>query len=243
MRFIAVALALAALHAAPVQAADTVVSTVARPTTIDSYGGRAVWSAWDPSARAYRLTEYADGAVRQVPVPAGAVPFDVDLGPAASGAWPAPAVRPTNAGPPCGARAPRSPVPTRRARDAPGGSCTGDRWRAATPRGACRGAARRARSSTRRARPSSATPVHWALSVGGKEPSVSEIRRFDLTTGSDSRATMRVEGGGNTRWATEGFAQEGAGRSWYVRAAATDRYEVHVATGLSYEPAPPPRIG
>jgi hypothetical protein len=328
VRIIAVTLGLATLFASPAQAADTVVSTVARPTTIDAYGDRAVWSAWDPSARAYRLTEYADGAARQVPVRASAVPFDVDLGPAAGGGTLAVYSRCT-----------RPPADTwvlngrrgcdlyaydftrgRERRLAGANSAADERWptvwgsriaftRTYTPRQGRtrrflywrplegRGASRRLdrgptaedaipeyldlrgrrvafvwsyeygselrldttsgheRRLVRLPGSGAASTeldaqgptvvgdaVHWALAVGGEEPSFSEIRRFDLTTGSESRTTTRIEGGGNTRWATEGFAQAGAGTSWYVRAAATDRYEVHVATGLSYEPAPPPRI-
>jgi hypothetical protein len=71
--------------AAPAPAADTIVTTVAKPTTIDAFGGRAVWSTWDPAQRVYRLTEYSGGAVRTLPVAANAVPFDVDLGPGAGG--------------------------------------------------------------------------------------------------------------------------------------------------------------
>jgi hypothetical protein len=76
-------LTLLTLAAAPAQAAadDSLVATVARPTTIDAAGGRAVWSAWDPAARAYRLTEFADGATRTLPVRPSRVPFDVDLSP------------------------------------------------------------------------------------------------------------------------------------------------------------------
>jgi hypothetical protein len=77
------ALALLTLAAAPAQAAadDSLVATVARPTTIDAAGGRAVWSAWDPAARVYRLTEFANGTTRTAPVRPSRVPFDVDLAP------------------------------------------------------------------------------------------------------------------------------------------------------------------
>jgi hypothetical protein len=78
------ALTLLTLAAPPPQAAaadDSLVATVARPTTIDAAGGRAVWSAWDPAARVYRLTEFANGATRAVPVRPSRVPFDVDLAP------------------------------------------------------------------------------------------------------------------------------------------------------------------
>jgi len=61
-------LAFLLLAAAPARA-DTLVATVARPTTVDAAAGRAVWSAWDGSA--YRLTEYADGQVQTDPRLAG----------------------------------------------------------------------------------------------------------------------------------------------------------------------------
>jgi hypothetical protein len=73
-------LALAALPA-PAAAADSLVATVERQTTVDAAGGRAVWSAWDPVAGGYRLTEHAGGATRTLPVAPSAAPFDVDLAP------------------------------------------------------------------------------------------------------------------------------------------------------------------
>jgi len=65
--------------------------------------------------------------------------------------------------------------------------------------------------------------VHWALMTVGER---TEIRR-----GAASRATTAITG------ATTGFAQDG-GAAWYVL-AAPGGYEVRVATGLNYEPAPP----
>jgi hypothetical protein len=80
--------------------------------------------------------------------------------------------------------------------------------------------------------------VYWALSVGGDAPVFSEIRRVAIATRRQQRATTRIEADPSRPRATEGFAQDGS-RSWYVRAAAANAYEIHLATGLRYEPAPP----
>jgi hypothetical protein len=69
-----------ATAAAPANAADSVVATVAKQTPIDAFGGRAVWSTWDPAAAAYRLTVYNGGRVRNLPVAPSASPFQADLG-------------------------------------------------------------------------------------------------------------------------------------------------------------------
>lgn len=82
---IAALVALSLAGAAPAHAADATIATVAKPTTIDAYGGRAVWSTWDPAAGAYRLTESSGGAVRTVPIAPNPVPFPVDLGPGPHG--------------------------------------------------------------------------------------------------------------------------------------------------------------
>jgi hypothetical protein len=47
---------------------------------IDAYGGRVVWSDYDPAIDAWRLMEHARGVTRAVPVAPRATPFDVDLG-------------------------------------------------------------------------------------------------------------------------------------------------------------------
>jgi hypothetical protein len=70
--------------------------------------------------------------------------------------------------------------------------------------------------------------VYWALA---SDPGPSELRRHALSSGRDTRATALVDG------VTRGFAQDG-GSAWYVR-SAPGGYEVRVATGLTYEPAPP----
>ena len=80
--------------------------------------------------------------------------------------------------------------------------------------------------------------VHWMLSVGGSDPVYSEFRWSALSGDRQRRATTRVDADPARKRATEGFAQDG-GVSYYVRAAAADRFEIHRVTGLQYEPAPP----
>ena len=80
--------------------------------------------------------------------------------------------------------------------------------------------------------------VDWMLSVGGDDPAFSEIRRVAVPTRRQQRANTRIDGDPSLPRATEGFAQDG-GRSWYVRAAAANAYEIHLVTGLRYQPAPP----
>jgi hypothetical protein len=67
--------------AAPAQAADEVVATVTKPTTISAARGHAVWSAWDPAINGYRLMHYRrNGDVMRIRIPANPVPFDIDIG-------------------------------------------------------------------------------------------------------------------------------------------------------------------
>ena len=79
--------------------------------------------------------------------------------------------------------------------------------------------------------------VFWMLAVTGSEPVFSEFRWVALG-GRQQRATTRVTAGPSLQRATEGFAQDGAA-SYYVRAVAADRFEIHRVTGLAWEPAPP----
>jgi hypothetical protein len=74
--------------------------------------------------------------------------------------------------------------------------------------------------------------VYWALSSTGSTPEFGEIRRVDIADRRQERATPRIDA------PSEGFAQDG-GVSWYVRAAGPGAYEIHRATGLEYQPAPP----
>lgn len=66
-------------------AADEMVGTVSRPTPVSAHAGRIVWSAFDASQQAYYLTQRTGGITSRVPVRPRSVPFDVDLGPDASG--------------------------------------------------------------------------------------------------------------------------------------------------------------
>lgn len=70
---------------APARAADEQVAVVARPTPVDAFGGRVVWSAWDAAGQEFRLVEHIGGVTRALPVAASATPFDVDLGPGRRG--------------------------------------------------------------------------------------------------------------------------------------------------------------
>jgi hypothetical protein len=49
-------------------------------TPLAANHGTVAWSAYDPGTREFRLTVYRRGAMRQVPVPPRAVPFDADVG-------------------------------------------------------------------------------------------------------------------------------------------------------------------
>jgi hypothetical protein len=75
--------ALALAMCAPANAADTRVAELQRPSTIRSYAGIQVFSAFDGST--YRLTILRDGATEQLPVAPSQAPFDVDIGPDRNG--------------------------------------------------------------------------------------------------------------------------------------------------------------
>jgi hypothetical protein len=68
--------------AAPVGAT---LADVVEPTKIAAYGGRVVWSTYDPATKRYTLTQHAEGTTSAVPVATREVPFDVDLGPGPDG--------------------------------------------------------------------------------------------------------------------------------------------------------------
>ena len=68
----------------PAARADQTIATVARPTPISAYGGRVVWSSYQPG-RGFVLTTLVNGMVSEVPVAPRPVPFDADLGPAPNG--------------------------------------------------------------------------------------------------------------------------------------------------------------
>jgi hypothetical protein len=82
-RLIGLTLALTALGAAPAHAADE--ARLDRSSPIAAYGGRLAWSAYDAATKQYALVTRSGGVTTPVPVPERGVPFDVDLGPSASG--------------------------------------------------------------------------------------------------------------------------------------------------------------
>jgi hypothetical protein len=63
------------------------LETIARPTSVASYGGWAAWSRYDAPRRAYQLVvRNMKGSVAAMAVPESPQPFEVSLGPLASGA-------------------------------------------------------------------------------------------------------------------------------------------------------------
>jgi hypothetical protein len=319
---IAALAALAFATATPARAADTTVTTVGKPTTIDAWAGRAVWSTWDPAVSAFRLTVYHDGRTRLLPVAPSPSPFQADLGPGPNGGTVAiysrcrEPVTFTNAGKRgCdlflyrfatgresklaavnskfdeewptvwghrlafvridpGTTAARHRMYWRAARrthrlhDGPKdigvgfpeeldmrGGRVAFRWQyewgadlsLSTVNGRNRllvrmpGSGAEVFDLTAQGPTVGRHTVHWALSVGQDTPTFSEIRRVELHTLNEQRATTRI----NTpedrvARATTGFAQD-RGTSWYVRVPRQDVFEIHRATGLKYEDAPPPR--
>jgi hypothetical protein len=323
-------LTLALAGAAPAQAADTTVATVVKPTKVDAYGGRAVWSAWDPAAGAYRLTERSAGAVRAVPVAPGKVPFDVDLGPGPHGgtiavytrcSHPTAFVVSLNGRKGCDLYAyrfstrkevaltranspgadeywptvwggrlaftrtyrPKGGLPRRFVywRSLNGGGAS-HRMRPARPRleydpaqeldmrgdrvafdavhenghslwvttigGGARRLVRTPGSGAETHHLGVQGPtlagglVHWGFTRTQEPPVFTELRTVDITTRRNRRATTRVDGDAALiQPATTGVAYDN-GAVWYVRTVADDAYEVHVATGLTYEPVAPPHL-
>jgi hypothetical protein len=84
-RVLALAVFPAILLVAPATAlgGDNVIASLPEPTTIDAYANRIVWSERSPEG--YRLVEYSEGEVHQLPIAPGLSPFDVDLGPSSEG--------------------------------------------------------------------------------------------------------------------------------------------------------------
>jgi hypothetical protein len=82
---VAVLVLVGLLVAAAPASADTTIETVARPTPLSAFGGRLVWSQFDPATGAYLLMTRANGVTSPVPVRPRSVPFDVDLGPSPAG--------------------------------------------------------------------------------------------------------------------------------------------------------------
>ena len=83
MRHVLAALVGALVFAAPVGAQD--VAKLDRSSPIAAYGGRLLWSAFDPATQTYGLVTRVGGVTSGVPVARRKVPFDADLGPGPSG--------------------------------------------------------------------------------------------------------------------------------------------------------------
>jgi hypothetical protein len=83
MKYVLAALLAALLLAAPAAAQDVV--KLDRSTPIAAYGGRLLWSAFDPATQTYGLVTSAGGPTSAVPVARRSVPFDADLGPGRGG--------------------------------------------------------------------------------------------------------------------------------------------------------------
>jgi hypothetical protein len=83
--------------------------------------------------------------------------------------------------------------------------------------------------------------VRWGYVVAGDRPAFMEIRRVATATRNEQRATTRVDALDDRSSPTTGFAFFD-GVAWYVRTRVADAFEVHRATALTYEPAPPPHL-
>lgn len=83
MKHVLAALLGSLVLAAPAAAQD--VATIDRATPIAAYGGRLLWSAFDPATQTYGLVTRVGGVTSAVPVARRSVPFDADLGPGPSG--------------------------------------------------------------------------------------------------------------------------------------------------------------
>ena len=80
-------LAAAAVAVLPAAAsADDAVAETSRPTPLASYGGWSAWSATDAGGRFVMRLRSPGGTVTDAPLPSSADPWDVSMGPDASGA-------------------------------------------------------------------------------------------------------------------------------------------------------------
>jgi hypothetical protein len=77
-------LAVLAFSPATAHGSEQALVSIPSATALTAYGGHVVWSEQGPSALWY-LTDWHDGSTSRLPVAPRAVPFDVDLGPAADG--------------------------------------------------------------------------------------------------------------------------------------------------------------
>jgi dipeptidyl aminopeptidase/acylaminoacyl peptidase len=70
-----------------VEPPENLIGQTKASTPVSAYGGRAAWSAYDPTTKRYSLVTWTDGmsSPEELPVKPRAAPFDVDLGPGARG--------------------------------------------------------------------------------------------------------------------------------------------------------------
>jgi hypothetical protein len=83
MKHVLAALLGSMVLAAPAAAQD--VATLDRSSPIAAYGGRLLWSSFDPATQTYGLVTRVGGVTSPVAVARRTVPFDADLGPSADG--------------------------------------------------------------------------------------------------------------------------------------------------------------
>lgn len=76
---------LASSNASAQQTADQTLATLTRPSPVSAYGGVLAWSDYNAAIGRYRLITQTGPEVAAVPVATRTVPFDVDVGPDASG--------------------------------------------------------------------------------------------------------------------------------------------------------------
>ena len=79
------ALIMPSAGAHPAGASAVELARITRPAPVSAYGGWVAWSAYDASVQRYRLMVWHAGTVRTPPIGAASQPFNVDLGPDASG--------------------------------------------------------------------------------------------------------------------------------------------------------------
>jgi hypothetical protein len=85
-RSVAVLIAAVVLAALPATAsADEAVAELGRPAPVAAYGGWSAWSSTDASGRHVLALRAPDGTIRPAPYPSSSLPWDVSLGPDATG--------------------------------------------------------------------------------------------------------------------------------------------------------------
>jgi hypothetical protein len=67
-------------------AAPTKIAVLGGATAVESYGGVAVWSDYDPTNRSWHVVVRRDGQISTPPIPTAGKAIEVDIGPGPSGA-------------------------------------------------------------------------------------------------------------------------------------------------------------